>query len=138
MIVNKYYKKSIKILCWIILSIIGLFIFLVLVIQIPVVQNSIKNKAVSYLEGKIHTPVKIGKIEIGFPKKIILENVYFQSQIGDTLFSGEKIAINLSIFKLLDDEIEIIGKICKALGHPIRIQIMTLLWKRDSRTCGKV
>lgn len=71
------------------------------------VQNSIKNKAVSYLEGKIHTPVKIGKIEIGFPKKIILENVYFQSQIGDTLFSGEKIAINLSIFKLLDDEIEI-------------------------------
>lgn len=37
-----------------------------------------------------------------------------------------------------DDEIEIIGKICKALGHPIRIQIMTLLWKRDSRTCGEI
>ncbi|WP_289663850.1 ArsR/SmtB family transcription factor [Flavobacterium panacagri] len=37
-----------------------------------------------------------------------------------------------------DDEIETIGKICKALGHPIRIQIMTLLWKRDSRTCGEI
>ena len=92
---------------WIIVSIIGLFLLLVLSLQIPAVQNRIKNKAVSYLEGKIQTPVKIGKIEIGFPKKIILENVYFQSQNGDTLFSGEKIAVNLSLFKLYNDEIEI-------------------------------
>src|SRR6218665_125149 len=37
-----------------------------------------------------------------------------------------------------DVETEIIGKICKALGHPARIQIMTLLWKRDNRTCGEI
>lgn len=38
----------------------------------------------------------------------------------------------------LDLEAEKISKICKALGHPRRIQIMTLLWKRDSRTCGEI
>ncbi len=106
-IVHKYFKKSLKILGWIIVSIIGLFLLLVLAIQIPAVQNSIKNKAVAYLEGKIHTPVKIGKIEIGLPKKIILENVYFQSQTGDTLLAGEKIAADISLFKLFDDELEI-------------------------------
>lgn len=37
-----------------------------------------------------------------------------------------------------DEETEIIGGICKALGHPTRIQIMTLLWKRDSRSCGEI
>ncbi|KAF2332135.1 ArsR/SmtB family transcription factor [Flavobacterium nitrogenifigens] len=37
-----------------------------------------------------------------------------------------------------DTETEAIGKICKALGHPARIQIMTLLWKRDNRTCGEI
>lgn len=37
-----------------------------------------------------------------------------------------------------DIETEAIGKICKALGHPTRIQIMTLLWKRDNRTCGEI
>ena len=26
----------------------------------------------------------------------------------------------------------------KALGHPTRIQIMTLLWKRNNRTCGEI
>ncbi|TDO83967.1 DNA-binding transcriptional ArsR family regulator [Flavobacterium chryseum] len=37
-----------------------------------------------------------------------------------------------------DTETKSIGKICKALGHPTRIQIMTLLWKRDNRTCGEI
>ncbi|MFC0076370.1 ArsR/SmtB family transcription factor [Flavobacterium procerum] len=35
-------------------------------------------------------------------------------------------------------ETKIIGRTCKALGHPIRIQIMTLLWRRDNRTCGEI
>ncbi|MEN2414634.1 ArsR/SmtB family transcription factor [Flavobacterium mesophilum] len=37
-----------------------------------------------------------------------------------------------------DEETVAIGKICKALGHATRIQIMTLLWKRDNRTCGEI
>jgi len=37
-----------------------------------------------------------------------------------------------------DIETEEIGKICKALGHSTRIEIMTLLWKRNNRTCGEI
>lgn len=37
-----------------------------------------------------------------------------------------------------DTETQSVGKICKALGHPTRIQIMTLLWKKDNRTCGEI
>ncbi len=37
-----------------------------------------------------------------------------------------------------DIETKAIGEICKALGHPARIQIMTILWKRDNRTCGEI
>ncbi len=37
-----------------------------------------------------------------------------------------------------DIETKAIGEICKALGHPVRIQIMTLLWKRNKRTCGEI
>lgn len=37
-----------------------------------------------------------------------------------------------------DSETEVLSKICKALGHSVRIQIMTLLWKRDNRTCGEI
>ncbi|MBF7092798.1 helix-turn-helix transcriptional regulator [Flavobacterium sp. ALJ2] len=46
----------------------------------------------------------------------------------------------MGVTKHLDFDIETkaIGGICKALGHPTRIQIMTLLWKKNNRTCGEI
>lgn len=104
---KKYLRKTGKILLWIIGSIIGLFLLIVLLIQIPYIQNLVKDKAVSYLEGKIGTEVQIGRIEIGLPKKVILEGVYFESQQGDTLFAGDKLAVDISLLKLLSNEVEI-------------------------------
>lgn len=104
---NKYLKKGLKITAWIIGSIIALFLLLVLLIQVPAVQNFLKDKAVNYLEKKIGTPVGLGRIEIGLPKKVILEDLFLQSQNGDTLLSGNKIAVDISLFKLLDNEVEI-------------------------------
>lgn len=104
---KKYLRKSIKILLWIIGSIIGLFLLIVLLIQIPYIQNIVKDKAVSYLEDKIGTEVQIGRIEIGLPKKVIVEGVYFESQQGDTLLAGKKLAVDISLFKLLSNEVEV-------------------------------
>ncbi|MEE1899301.1 translocation/assembly module TamB domain-containing protein [Flavobacterium rakeshii] len=104
---KKYLRKGIKIILWIIGSLIGLFLLIVLLIQIPYFQNIIKDKAVTYLEKKIGTDVDVNKIEIGLPKKVILEGVYFEDQQGDTLLAGEKLAVDVSLFKLLKNELEI-------------------------------
>jgi DNA-binding transcriptional ArsR family regulator len=37
-----------------------------------------------------------------------------------------------------DQETNAIAAICKALGHPTRIEIMTLLWEKNNRTCGEI
>lgn len=37
-----------------------------------------------------------------------------------------------------DLETNAIAAICKALGHPTRMQIMTLLWNKNNRTCGEI
>ncbi len=37
-----------------------------------------------------------------------------------------------------DMETKAIAAICKALGHPARMQIMMLLWKKNNRTCGEI
>lgn len=37
-----------------------------------------------------------------------------------------------------EKEINDISEICKALGHPARIQIMTLLLLKKNRTCGEI
>jgi hypothetical protein len=104
---KKYFRKGLKILLWTIASIIGLFLLVLLLIQVPYVQNKIKDKAVTYLEGKIHTKVVIGNIDIGFPKNVILEKVYLEDQKKDTLLYGDKLEVNISLFKLIDSNVEI-------------------------------
>lgn len=104
---NKYLKISLKIIAWIVGVIIGLVLLIVILLEIPAVQNFAKNKVVNYLEAKIKTPVKIGKIQLGLPKKLVLSNVYFESQERDTLLAGDKLAVDISLFKLLDNELEI-------------------------------
>ncbi|HEY0047072.1 MAG TPA: AsmA family protein, partial [Flavobacterium sp.] len=105
--VPKYLRKALKIFLWIIGSVIGLILLLLIAIQIPAVQNFAKDKAVAFLEDKIKTPVSIDRLEIGFPKKIILKGVYFESQEKDTLLAGRELAVNISMFKLLSNEVEI-------------------------------
>lgn len=104
---KKYLRKALKFLLWTIVSFITLFLLIVVLIQVPYIQNLVKDKAVTYLQNKIGTEVKIGHIEIGLPKTVILEDVYFASQQGDTLLAGEKIAVDVSMLKLLSNKIEI-------------------------------
>ena len=107
LLLKKILKKSLKIFLWIFLSIIGIFLVLIISLQIPYVQNIVKNKAITFLEGKIKTKVSITKIEIGLPKKIILEGLYFEDQKKDTLLAGEKLAVDISLFELINNKVEI-------------------------------
>ena len=83
---KKYFYKTLRVLAWIIGILILLILILFIAIQIPVVQNFAKDKAVSYLEEKIKTKVVIDNFEMGFPKKFVLEGVYLENQEKDTLF----------------------------------------------------
>ncbi|WP_445457793.1 translocation/assembly module TamB domain-containing protein [Flavobacterium sp. HNIBRBA15423] len=100
-------KKVLKVFLWIIGSIFGLIFLLIIALQIPFVQKIVKNKAITYLENKIQTNVDIGSIEIGLPKKIILNDFYFEDQSGDTLLAGKKLDVNISLFKLWNNTLEI-------------------------------
>lgn len=104
---NKTVKKSLKVLAWIVGIIIGLFLLIVLLLQVPAIQNVVKKKAVSFIEGKIHTPVSIDRLEIGLPKKIVLSGFYFEDQEQDTLIYGKRLAIDISLFKLISSDVEI-------------------------------
>jgi hypothetical protein len=104
---KKYLKKTFKILAYSVLTIIGLFLMLILVLQIPQVQYYVKEKAVHYLENKIKTNVKIGKVKIGLPKFVLLEGVYFEDQSKKVLLSAKKLKVDISLLELINNKIEI-------------------------------
>jgi hypothetical protein len=84
-----------------------LILLLYILIQVPAVQNFAKNKVVSYVQGKIKTKVEIGKLSLDFPKRLVLENIYFEDQKKDTLLYGGKIRVDISLFKLLSNEVDL-------------------------------
>lgn len=104
---KKYIRKGLRILGWIIGIIIILLLIILIAIQIPAVQNVIKDKAVVYLQDKIKTKVVVDNLSISFPKKVVLEGVYFEDQQKDTLLYGKKLAVDISMFKLLSNTVEI-------------------------------
>jgi hypothetical protein len=83
------------------LSLMGLVLLTVIALQIPAVQRYSKNKAVDYLENKLKTKVSVDKVQIGFPKDVILQGVYFEDQKKDTLLAGKKIAANINLYGIL-------------------------------------
>lgn len=100
-------KKVIKIILKTLLIFLALFLLIVLALQIPSIQNFVKDKAIVYLEKKIKTKVEIGTIQIGLPKKIILNDFYFEDQAKDTLLAGKALKIDINLFQLLNNKVEI-------------------------------
>jgi len=104
---ERFGRIALKTILWIIGSVLFLVLLIVVLIQVPAVQNFVKDKAVSFIQGKIHTPVKIGHISLGLPKLIVLEDVYFEDQHKDTLIAGEKLKVDISMFELLHHKVEV-------------------------------
>lgn len=100
-------KKILKVVLWIVGVVIALLLLIVILIQIPAVQNFAKDKAVAFLQEKIKTRVEVDELSIGFPKKVILRGVYFESQQKDTLLAGRELAVDISMFKLLSNQLEL-------------------------------
>jgi hypothetical protein len=104
---NRFTRVAVRIFLWIIGSIIALLLLVVFLIRLPAVQNYIAGKVSTYLENKIGTPVDIGYVNISFPKMLVLENVYFEDQSRDTLIAGEKIKVDIDMFKIFKNTIEV-------------------------------
>ncbi len=104
---KKFLAKILKLITYFTLIIIGIFLVLVLLLQIPKMQYYVKEKTVAYLENKINTKVKIDKVEIGLPKFVILEGVYFEDQSKKILLSAKKLKVDINLLELINNKIEI-------------------------------
>lgn len=66
-----------------------------------------KGKAINYLKTKTKTEVSLESIKIALPKDVVLNKFYIEDLKGDTLLYAEKLAVDISLFKLLKNTVEI-------------------------------
>ena len=100
-------RKLIRRVLITIISILVFFIILIFSLRLPFVQNFIKDKAITYLEGKIKTKVSLEKIYIGFPNSVIIENLYLKGQKVDTLLAVRKFDVGLDMWQLIKSKADL-------------------------------
>lgn len=99
--------KIIKRLIRTIVAVFVLLLLLILSLQLPFVQNFVKDRLIVYLEGKIKTKVSLDRVYIGFPNSLVMENLYLQGQKVDTLLAVKKFDVGLHILQLLNSKAEL-------------------------------
>ena len=84
-----------------------LYLLILVLIQTGPVQNFGRGKIEAYLENKLQTKVRIGNLYIDFPARVIIKNIYLEDRSKDTLISGGKIEVDISMFRLLHKELRV-------------------------------
>src|ERR1043165_9758827 len=101
---KSFLRRAGRILVKVIASIFLLLVLVIILIQTPFVQNFARKKIQGYLQNKLHTRVEIGKIYIGLPRNIVLDNIYLEDQQKDTLLYGGQVKVDITLLKLLHNE----------------------------------
>lgn len=82
------------------ISVAILVCLFLLFINMPMGRRVVKNQVQSYLEDKFKSKVNIGSIDYSLPKWIEINNVYIEDKNKDTLLYGEKIYVDVDMFRL--------------------------------------
>lgn len=105
--IKRIFLKTIRVLAWTALSVLILLIILIALIRLPAVQQRITQQAVTFLEEKIGTTVRLQRAFISFPKKIVLEGLYLEDQSADTLVYLGELVVDANLWALTKNKIDL-------------------------------
>ncbi len=104
---QNYVRKTARILLKVVLFLILFVVVLFMLALTPPAQRFATGKVESFLQKKLKTKVEIGSIAFSLTGKISLKDIYVEDQTKDTLIAGGNLKANISIGKLLNQEIEV-------------------------------
>ncbi|RYY49197.1 MAG: translocation/assembly module TamB [Chitinophagaceae bacterium] len=94
-------RRAGKIFLYLLIGVLGLVAIALIFINTNWGKKLVRNQVVSYLENHLKTKVSIGSVDYTLPEWIELNNVYIEDQQKDTLLFGERLKVNISMYKLL-------------------------------------
>ncbi len=92
---------------WLFIAIFSILLLVIVALQFPQTQQFLTGKAVSFLEKKLNTEVRLGEINVSFPKSIVLKDIYIEDLQQDTLLYAHRLAIDIDMFALINQNVEI-------------------------------
>ncbi len=105
----KNLRKIGKWTLWLAGLLAALFLLAWVLLQRPAVQQWAVNRITADLSQRWGAKVAIDKVDIRFFKTLALEGIYLQDQNQDTLLYAEKLAANISLFSIFDQQLHVQG-----------------------------
>ncbi|WP_439645833.1 hypothetical protein [Prevotella fusca] len=83
-------KKLRTIIRWVIWTIAGLYITTIVLLHIPAVQASLAHKVADIAGGKLGTEVHVGRIDLGFINRFVLDDILIYDQSHKKMLSASR------------------------------------------------
>lgn len=100
-------KKIIRWIVGTVLTLLLLPVVLLLLLQLPVVQHFMRNKAESYLQQQLKTDVRIGGLRFSWWNSMTLSDVFVGDTRKDTLLSSGELSVQYNLLALLNNDLKI-------------------------------
>ena len=97
-------KRTINALIW---TLAGLYLAMTILVHIPAVQSQIGATVASALSGKLGTKVEVGRVDLGFLNRIIIDDVRIQDQQGKPMLRTARLSAKLDYLALMRGDIAI-------------------------------
>ncbi|MFT5998725.1 MAG: hypothetical protein ACI81P_001179, partial [Neolewinella sp.] len=91
-------RRAWKLARRIFLGLIFFFVILVLLLQLPVVQNWLAKQVTASLEQTLETRVSVDNVHISWLDEMTIEGLFIEDKYGDTLLYGKTLRANFALF----------------------------------------
>ena len=79
----------------------GLYIATIVLLHIPAVQTSLAQKAADIVGGKLGTKVRVGRVDLGFINRFVLDDILIYDQQHKKMLAASRVGARIDLWHLL-------------------------------------
>ena len=88
-------------------TVVSLYLLVAVLLHIPYIQSAAASGVASLLASTLDTRVEIGRIDLGFLNRIIIDNTTIYDQGGTPMVRAARLAVRIDPWQLLDGRVRI-------------------------------
>ena len=86
---------------------VSLYLLIAVMVHIPYVQQSLASGVASVISSKLNTRVEIGRVDLGFLNRLVIDNTTIYDQGGKPMVRAARLAVRIDLLQLVEGRIRI-------------------------------
>lgn len=100
----KWIKYIFNVCFW---TVVSLYLLIAVMVHIPYVQQSLASGVASVISSKLNTRVEIGRVDLGFLNRLVIDNTTIYDQGGKPMVKAARLAVRIDLLQLVEGRIRI-------------------------------